>query len=78
MPLPASNRSKSGKRANAKFVMGEFKSGALHSGSNKGPVVTNRKQAVAIMLSETGQSKGQQSTRHAKTMPQGRGRTTSA
>ena len=33
-------------------VMGEFKSGALHSGSKKGPEVTNPKQAVAIALSE--------------------------
>ena len=33
-------------------VMGEFKSGALHSGSKKGPAVTNPKQAVAIALSE--------------------------
>lgn len=33
-------------------VMGEFKSGTLHSGSKKGPEVTNPKQAVAIALSE--------------------------
>ena len=33
-------------------VMGEFKSGALHSGSKKGPAVSNPKQAVAIALSE--------------------------
>lgn len=33
-------------------VMGEFKAGTLHSGSKKGPEVTNRKQAVAIALSE--------------------------
>lgn len=33
-------------------VMGEFKSGALHSGSKKGPEVTNPKQAMAIALSE--------------------------
>lgn len=33
-------------------VMGEFKSGKLHSGSKKGPEVTNKKQAVAIALSE--------------------------
>lgn len=33
-------------------VMGEFKSGALHSGSKKGPEVTNPKQAIAIALSE--------------------------
>jgi hypothetical protein len=33
-------------------VMREFKHGALHSGSKKGPKVTSRKQAVAIALSE--------------------------
>lgn len=33
-------------------VMHEFKEGALHSGSKKGPVVSNPKQAVAIALSE--------------------------
>lgn len=33
-------------------VMHEFKHGELHSGSKKGPKVTNRKQAVAIALSE--------------------------
>lgn len=35
-----------------KKVMGEFKRGALHSGSKKGPRVKSRKQAVAIALSE--------------------------
>lgn len=33
-------------------VMGEFKSGKLHSGSKKGPVVKSKKQAIAISLSE--------------------------
>lgn len=33
-------------------VMGEFKAGTLHSGSKKGPEVTNPKQAVAIAMSE--------------------------
>ena len=33
-------------------VMGEFKSGELHSGSKSGPAVTNPKQAIAISLSE--------------------------
>jgi Family of unknown function (DUF6496) len=33
-------------------VMKKFKGGKLHSGSAKGPTVTNRKQAIAIMLSE--------------------------
>jgi hypothetical protein len=32
--------------------MSEFKHGALHSGSKHGPKVTNRKQAIAIGLSE--------------------------
>lgn len=41
-----------------KGVMGEFKSGALHSGSSKGPVVTNRKQAIAIGLSEQKKLRG--------------------
>jgi hypothetical protein len=33
-------------------VMGEFKSGDLHSGSKSGPKVTSRKQATAIAMSE--------------------------
>ena len=37
-------------------VMREFKGGSLHSGKG-GPVVTSRKQAVAIALSEAGKSK---------------------
>ena len=42
------------KKAAAKVgkVMGEYKSGMLHSGSKKGPAVTSRKQAIAIALSE--------------------------
>jgi len=35
-----------------KDTMEEFKKGLLHSGSKKGPVVTNRKQAIAIGLSQ--------------------------
>ena len=38
-------------------VMREFKSGKLHSGSKKGPVVKSRKQAIAIALSEAGKAK---------------------
>jgi len=38
-------------------VMHEFKTGMLHSGSKKGPVVKSRKQAVAIALSEARKSK---------------------
>jgi hypothetical protein len=36
--------------------MGEFKRGTLHSGAG-GPVVTNRRQAVAIAMSEAGKAK---------------------
>ncbi len=48
---------KGGKISNAGMkkipkVMNEFKAGELHSGSKKGPVVTNPKQATAIALSE--------------------------
>ena len=38
-------------------VMREYKEGALHSGSKKGPEVTSRKQAIAIALSEAGMAK---------------------
>lgn len=37
--------------------MRKFKAGTLHSGSKSGPVVTNRKQAIAISLSEAGLAK---------------------
>ena len=43
---------KKGGSAKVGKVMGEFKSGELHSGSKSGPVVKSRDQAVAIALSE--------------------------
>jgi Family of unknown function (DUF6496) len=43
-------------KGKVKKVMHEFKEGALHSGSKKGPVVKSRKQAVAIGLSEARKS----------------------
>lgn len=50
MPVPP------GKKG-VEFVMREFKGGELHSGSKKGPVVGNRKQAIAIALHQSGMSK---------------------
>lgn len=41
-----------GKQSKVKKVMGEYKHGQLHSGSKTGPIVHNRKQAVAIAMSE--------------------------
>ena len=38
-------------------VMHEFKTGTLHTGSHKGPVVKSRKQAIAIAISETNRAK---------------------
>jgi hypothetical protein len=43
-------------------VMGEYKSGTLHSGKDpkgpkKAPVVKSKKQAVAIAMSEAGMAK---------------------
>lgn len=38
-------------------VMHEFKEGKLHSGSKRGPQVTNPKQAIAIAISESKKKK---------------------
>ena len=46
MKKPSKMQKKIGK------VMGEFKAGKLHSGSKSGPTVKNRKQAIAIAMSE--------------------------
>lgn len=46
------NMAKVAKQDKVKKVMGEFKDKTLHSGSKKGPIVKNRKQAIAIALSE--------------------------
>lgn len=50
-PTPLGKDGKVGK------VMGEFKHGTLHSGSKSGPKVKNKRQAVAIAMSEAGKSK---------------------
>ena len=48
---------KVGKKSAVKTVMDEWKGGSLHSGSKKGPKVTNQKQAIAISLSQAGLSR---------------------
>ena len=53
---------KAGKQAKVSKVMREYKAGNLHAGRDpkgpkKAPVVKSRKQAIAIALSQSGQSK---------------------
>ena len=50
-------KTKVAKQAKVGKVMHEYKAGTLHSGSKTGPTVTNRKQAIAIALSESGQAR---------------------
>jgi hypothetical protein len=51
---PKSPRAKS----KVKKTMGEFKAGTLHSGSKKGPKVSNPKQAIAIALTQAQKEMG--------------------
>ena len=48
----AKNKTKKKKSGKFDMTMHEFGEGELHSGSKKGPVVTNPKQAVAIAFSQ--------------------------
>ena len=41
-------------QAGMRTEMEKFKAGTLHSGSAKGPLVKDRKQAIAISLKEAG------------------------
>ena len=50
--LGTSNVQRYAKGGKVEKVMREYKEGKLHSGSKKGPVVKNRKQAIAIALAE--------------------------
>lgn len=57
MPKLKSDAPKAAKKGRMEDEMHKFKVGRLHSGSRRGPVVKSRAQAVAIGLSESGQSK---------------------
>lgn len=57
MPILKPSAPKKAKKARMKEEMHKFKEGELHSGSKKGPVVSNPKQAIAISLHEAGMSK---------------------
>jgi hypothetical protein len=58
----ASRRRAAGGGKKFRKVMGEFGHHTLHSGSKRGPVVTNPKQAAAIAFSEERRA----ATRHPK------------
>lgn len=55
-PTPKNPKTKYAKYKTEK-VMHEWKEGKLHSGSKKGPVVKNKRQALAIALSESRRAK---------------------
>ena len=61
-------KTKKQKQTVVKTEMHKFGKGELHSGSKTGPVVTNPKQAIAISLAESGQSKSAKQP-HPKTNP---------
>jgi hypothetical protein len=57
MPKLKPSAPKKAKQNRVEDELHKFREGTLHSGSKKGPKVTDRKQAIAIALSEAGFSK---------------------
>ena len=57
MPKLKPNAPKNAQRKRVTAELLKFEEGSLHSGSKEGPKVTDRKQAIAIALSEAGLSK---------------------
>jgi hypothetical protein len=60
--MARSTRTKSGRKRKVRKVMGEYKRGTLKSGRS-GRRVKSRKQAVAIAMSESGQSRRRKNRR---------------
>lgn len=56
----------SGKKGKMGEVMHEFRTGKLRSGSKEGPKVKSRRQAIAIGLKQSGQSKYKDNPGHGK------------
>jgi hypothetical protein len=57
MPKLKPSASKKAQQKRVKTELLKFEEGSLHSGSKTGPKVTDRKQAIAIALSEAGLSR---------------------
>jgi hypothetical protein len=66
MPILKKSAPKKAKKKRMKEEMHKWKEGKLHSGSKKGPIVTNPKQAIAISLSESGQSRKKKKKAHKR------------
>ena len=58
MPKLKPSAPKQAQQKRVRDELSKFEAGSLHSGSRKGPKVTDWKQAIAIALSEAGLSKG--------------------
>jgi hypothetical protein len=69
MPALPRRKGESAKRAKMRTVMTEFRDGTLHSGSTKGPKVTDRKQAIAIGLQQSGTGKPKRKKTATKKKP---------
>lgn len=75
MPKLTRSASKETKKERMHDEMKKFSEGRLHSGSKSGPTVTSREQAIAIGLSESGQSKkGRTKRRKARSNNRSSGR----
>ena len=69
MPRLSRKAPKAAKQAAMQEEMHKFAQGELHSGSPSGPIVTNRKQAIAIGLHVSGQSKSKRGKAKKRALP---------